>query len=131
MALFIMQTKNRPAVHNWFMETVKRSKDSSAVKNPFTWKLKLERSDNDLLLVCDAQPIIFNFAIFGWFSAVGVLMVWGVNIAFWLLIMLGMMSYFWTADFYYRMSILALKKNGYRGEIKRIKPSEYIRRRVL
>lgn len=132
MPLFVVKTENNPEVKQWFNETRLRSKEASLIKNPFKWKLKVIKTGKDLLIVCDVQPVIFNFSIFGWVTAFTVFFIWGLHWVVWLGVLVGMMTYFWTSEFYYHMTWLALRKKArYEGSIKRIKFSELIREVVL
>lgn len=132
MALFVLRTDDKPEVRQWFSDTLTRSKSNSIIKNPFKWKLKIIKRGRDLLLVCDVQPILFNFSIFGWITALAVFLVWGAHWVVWIGVFVGMLTYFWTSDFYYQMTKLALRKKAkYAGKIKRIELSELIQEVVL
>lgn len=132
MALFVIKTADRPEVNQWFADTLHRSKDDSLVKNPFKWKMKRIKTGRDLFLVMDAQPVIPNFSIFGWVTALAILLTWGFNVGVWIFLGIGLLGYFWTAEFFYHMTLLALRKKAkYQGKIKRIKLADLIREVVL
>lgn len=132
MALFAVRVEDSPVVNKWYAETLERSQQDSLVQNPFKWRWKKFRHEKKLLLVCEASPVIPNFCPIFWLSAVGVLVVWGVNPVFWILIGLGLCWYFWTSAFYYHMTWVALRrKQKYRGVFKRVKLSDVVREVVL
>lgn len=132
MALFAVRTEDKPEVKQWFNETRHRSQDDSFIRNPFKWKLKAIKTGQDLLIVCDVEPVIPNFTIFGWVTSFAIAFIWGVGWYVWPGVCVGMLTYFWTADFYYQMTKVALRKKAkYRGSIKRVKLSELIKEVVL
>lgn len=132
MALFVLRTESRPEVRRWLDETRLRSQEKSLIKNPFKWKLKVIKTGKELLIVCGVEPVFFNFSIFGWVTALAVFFIWGIHWVVWLGVLVGMLSYFWTAEFYYHMTWLALRKKAkYRGSIKRVKLAELIEEVVL
>jgi len=132
MVLFVVRTKDKAEVRQWFDDTRKRSKDASIVKNPFRWKLKIIKQGRNLVMVCDVQPLIFNFTIFAWISAFAIFFIWGAHLMVLISVIIGMGTYFWTSDFYYQMTKLALRRKAkYSGPIKRVKLAELIRREIL
>lgn len=132
MALFVVRTKDKAEVRQWFDETRERSKENNFIKNPFKWKLKMIKQGRDLLIVCDVQPLIFNFTIFGWVTAFVVFFLWGANWIVWSSVIVGMGTYFWTSAFFYQMTKLALRRKAkYSGPLKRVKLAELIKRVVL
>lgn len=132
MPVYVVRTKDKPEVRKWFSDTERRSKEESLIKNPIKWDLKIIDKGKDVLMVCDAQPVIPHFWVFGWITALAILCIWGVNAGFWIFVSIGCLGYFWSGDFFYRMTVMALrKKAGYVGPIKRVKLDEFIRGVVL
>lgn len=132
MALFAVRLDDCPAVNKWYSETVERGKQDSLIKNPIKWRWKRFKKGRSVLLVCDASPAYFNFSIFGWITAVGILLIWGMNWAVWVFLAMGMLGYFWTSTFFYHMTWLALrKKMHYKGLLKRVRLRNVVQEVVL
>lgn len=132
MVVFALKTEDVKEVRQWVKETVERSKETDLIKNPLKWKFQLVKSGGALIMVCDVQPLIFCYPIMGWLIAIIVASVWGFNQVFWISVSLGLTSFFWTAEFFYRMTRLALRKNAkYAGRIDRVKLSDVIKEVVF
>lgn len=132
MALFVVRVEDRKCVRQWFSDTQERSKEDSVLRNPLKWRLNSIKQGKSLLLVCDVEPVFFNFSVFGWVSGVAVFLIWGYHWVLWPCVIIGMMTYFWTADFFFQMTKLALRKKAkYSGPVKRVKLAELIREVVL
>ena len=131
MAMYGMMLEKQDAVSKWIAQTNERTKEESFLKNPFKTKMKFWLRKKEVLLLIDIQPLYFNFTIFGWLLAVGTLIAFGFG--WWLIpgIVLGCLGVFWTADFYFLMAKLGLRKAGYTGKVKRLKLSEIIREVIL
>lgn len=128
MVVFALRTDHCGAVEKWLRETKTRSKSENFLQNPFKMRFRRYRSENGLILVFDVRPLFPNVTFFGWIIAVAVLFIFGrVNWVVWGGVILGMLGYFWTADFFYQMSKIAIKKAGYKGsKIKRIRLSSLV-----
>jgi hypothetical protein len=127
MALYVLKTEDSALVRTWFEETQKRSKEENVLRNPITWNLKLFRHGKSLMLLCSAKPLYFNFSVFGWITGLGVFIIWGPIWVIWPCVVVGMMGFFWTAEFYAAMTKLALRRKAkYTGRIERIKLGKFI-----
>lgn len=128
MAVLAVRTEAQPEVKSWCDQAVKRGEKDLF----FKWKIKVIPKDQDLLIVMDAQPLIPHFYLVGWLLAFAVLLIWGMNIAVWIGVVIGMGGYFWTASFLHHMIWLALRKKAkYSGRLKRVKLSELVKEVVL
>jgi len=131
MSLYSIKTENLLNVTNWVKETKKRGQENSIMKNPFYWKFKTIKTKKDLIIVIDARPVLPNFSFMGWFCGAVFLILWGVSALLIPCIFVGCMGIFWTADFLFFMTKRALRKQGYKGPIKRIKHADLIREVIL
>ena len=130
MGLLVLRTEDAPEVRQWCETAVKRGEKDLFYK----WKIKIFHSSkkSELLIVIDAQPLIPPFYLAGWAVAFGVLMIWGVNIAVWIGVVIGMGGYFWTSSFLHHMTWIALRKKvKYSGLLKRVKLSDLVKEVIL
>ena len=127
MAIYGMMLEKQDAVSKWIAETDKRSKEENFFKNPFKLRMKFWLRKKEVLLIMDIKPLYFNFSVFGWFMSAGALFMFGFGWWLWPGIILGCLGVFWTADFYFFMAKLGLRKAGYKGKIKRLKLGDIIR----
>jgi len=121
MSLYSFKVQNDPLVRKWLAQTEKRSADENLLKNPYNWKFFVHEDKQALVVFILAEPVYFNYSIFGWFTALTIFAVAGFT--FWVLpfVFLGCLGIFWTAEPLYLFTKKALRKIGYKGEIKRLR----------
>jgi hypothetical protein len=131
MAIFALRVEDRPEVRQWIDATWQRGKHLPVSMNPYVWRFRTIKKKENLLVVCEAKPLIFNFSVGGWIAGLGIVFIVGYHWILWPCVFVGMLGYFWTSDFFYQMSRLALKKVKYEGSIKRVKMDDVVREVVL
>ena len=131
MAVFALRTLDHSAVDEWVYASMQRGKHLPIARNPYEWRFKKVKKKDSLFVVCEVKPLVPPFYLGGWIAGAGVFLVWGYHWVLWPCVVVGMLGYFWTGEFFYQMSRLALRKAGYKGSIKRIKLSELVREVVL
>lgn len=135
MALFGLITEEDNKAKEFATETKERLENNNLIKNPFKSSIRqFIISENDklkILFVVYIEPVYFNFSVFGYLLAFGVFVIWGLTP--WLIpgIALGLLGFFWGADFYYLMFRVGLRKKGYKGHIKRIRYKGIIEKVLL
>lgn len=120
MALFGFKTKTTQALCSWVCETNNRLQDNSITKNPFKGRIKLYTHKNEATVVCNLEPLWFNYTIFFWPMAIISYMVVKLAWPTILLSILGLFGAFWTTLFFYPISKLGLKKKGHTEALKLI-----------
>lgn len=131
MAVFALRTEDHSTVDEWVYASIQRGRYLPATKNPYEWRFKKVRRKDSLLIVCEAKPLIPQFFWGGWIAGAGVFVVWGYHWVLWPCVLVGMLGYFWSSEFFYLMSRLALRKEGYKGSIKRVRLVELVKEVVL
>lgn len=127
MALFAVKTDRSDAVADWFNETTSRARESNMLKNPFNIRVKRIFRRTYWVLVLEVSPVYPNLSIFGWMTAVGIVMLWGWT--WWLLpaVFIGCLGVFWTSEFYFLVTKMGLRKAGYKGPVKRLRFADVIK----
>lgn len=121
MAIFSITTEHSDEVSDFIHKAKKKMESDDFLKNPFIADIiKIQQGHDNPLYVFSMSPIYFNFSIFGWFIAFAIFMIWGLNTFLIYPIILGCLGFFWSSTFFYCMAVLGLRKNGYKGKIKRL-----------
>ena len=131
MVVFAVRVSDCVEFRNWLKKTIDRGKNLPVAKNPFEWKFKTFKKNKNVLLVCEARPLLFNFSYMGWLSALGIFLTFGLHWILWPCVIVGMLGYFWTSGFYYNLLWIALKKQSKSVVVKRVKLDDVIREVVL
>lgn len=131
MSIISFVTEKDQEVEDWVKATKERGKEKSLLKNPFHWKFKTFKLKDEFVVVMEGRPVFFNFSIFGWVSAILIVLVWGFS--GWVIpfLIIGALGFFWTGNFLYFGVVIALKKRGYKGRVRRLRHAELIKRVVL
>lgn len=119
MALYGVLLDKQSCVLEWLEQTVKRSEKTTHGTMFVSVKPKLFVRDKELLLLVSVVPCFPNYTFFGWLMAGGswFILGWG----WWVIpgLILGAFGVFWTAEVWYWLNRLALKKAGYVGKFRR------------
>jgi len=131
MSLYAFKTDLNQRVLDWVKATKRRGQDNHLLKNPFVWKFKTIKRDENLIVVIDAKPVLFNYSWFGWITGIVILLLWGATL--WVLpfLFIGCLGVFWSAEFMFLMTKKALRKCEYKGKVERLKYSALIREVLL
>lgn len=121
MVVYAVKTEHSGDIEYWLKETTKRSEDQSMLKNPFKMRFKKFKKKKGLILVFDVKPLYPNFTPFGFVIAFGVLCIFGPVFWVWPGLVLGMLGYFWSSEFFLFMTKLGIRRAGYKGVFKRIR----------
>lgn len=134
MALFGLETSGETQQEretiNKFIETAKENlKSTSLLKNPFRGSIKAYPKKE--LYVISIEPLVFNYSVFGWPAAIITFIFWGFTP--WVLpsLVVGCLGVFWSNKFFFFICVKGLRKAGYAGPVKLLKPKDIIRRVVL
>lgn len=132
MPVYALKTQKARSVQKWLKETKARSKEGNMLKNPFMMEFRSYSNKSDLILLCKVKPLYPNVSIMGWISAFAIVFVWGWHWVLWPCIILGMLGYFWTSEFYATMTRIALRRKAkYTGPIKRLRLAKFIEEVLL
>jgi len=131
VVLYAFRTDKSEAIIRWLKQTRERCRDNNILKNPFNSRFKQLTRKDCLLLVFEVNPLYPNFSVFGWLTGLAIWIIWGWTL--WIIpcLFIGCLSVFWSADFYFLMTKLGLRKAGYKGPVKRLKLSQFIQEVVL
>lgn len=119
MAKFVIITQRDDFSTRFFVETRERLKASNYMKNPFTGgitSLALDSSQD--VHIVRINPIFFNFSIFGWISALGILYIFGPVWMIYPPLFIGLLGFFWSKWFFIFVIKKGLKKAGYKGAVE-------------
>jgi len=136
MAIFGVVVEDNETAKTFFKEVRERITTDNLARSPFIGgvtsfislrKHKDEKETKvDLGYTIKMAPIYFNFALLGFFFMVAAFIIWprlsiAIAGAVFLLVSLG-----WSGRFYFFMLKLGLKKKGYKGSIRYLKPAEIL-----
>lgn len=127
MVIYCFETEKSSEVLNWIKLTREKSKETDFVKNPFFFKIKRVTIKKRFLLCVDILPLYPNFTIYGWFGLIGSFLILGWGWWTWPFLALGCLGFFWSSPFFYFMTKLGLRKNGYKGKIKMVLPDYFLK----
>ena len=131
MAIVGLETAKDPKAAGCFAKIVlKSASEEGMVKNPFNISHKLKVLEDKLFFVLDIEPVYPPVFLFGFILLIPFIIFKWFN--FWLIAPLGLISigFFWSDSFFIIMNIIALKKNGYKGEVKILTKTKIIKRLI-
>jgi len=138
MAIFGVVVEDHKLAKEFFKETKERLAMGNIAKNPFSggvvsfislrkYKEKGEAETRvDLGYNIKMKPIYPNFALVGAVFLTATCIIWP---HLWIMLVTAffyLISLFWSGRFYYYMLKLGLKRKGYKGSIRYLKPKDIL-----
>lgn len=134
MAVFGVVVEDQEIIKEFFKEVKEKLGTTNLVRNPFTGGVISFRSERRVKgetkvnrgYIIKMSPFYFNFAIVGFMFTLVLFFIWPrswIGIA---AIIFMIMNLFWSGKFYYFIMKKGLKKKGYKGTIRYLKPKEII-----
>ena len=124
MAIFgVDVSKDKATAKEFIKETNQRLSNNSMVQNPFTGKLTYFEKG---LVVVDLKPIYPNVSHLGWLVVIATMV---FNLPLYSLagtIPFMLVGFTFSGDFFYLVFKAGLKKKGFKGKPKKLKPVNLI-----